>query len=148
MTDTTDIETLEHLLDGLIAAPVERVLAEQLGKTEVQFKRLGQVLRDIDLSVSDMNEAAEKRQKASDQLTKDVAVKLDTMIGRIVALAGEQQVLRSEWQDAHTAAAQESKQRNEASVLSRRRQLHRLALIAPGAGLLSAAAVELIHHLL
>ena len=146
MTDTPDpdIEALEKLLDRLIAAPVDKVMNEQLHSTNKRLKSLSSELGEMERS---LNEAAEKRQKVSDQLIKDVAAKLDGMISRIAEVAGEQQALRSEWEDAHAVATQKSKERDEAGLLSQRQQLRRLALLAPAAGLLSAAAVELIHHL-
>ncbi len=147
MTDIPDpdIEALEKLLDRLIAAPVDKVMNGQLNDTNRRLKSLGSELGEMEHG---LKEAAEKRQKVSDQLIHDVATKIDGMINRITALVEEQQALRRVWQDAHAVAIQESKERDQSVVLSQRRQLYRLALLAPAAGLLSAAAVELIHHLL
>jgi hypothetical protein len=132
MTDPAEPETeqLEKLLDELIAAPVKRVMDGQLNATQNRLKLLSSDL-------SDMKEISEMRQQASERLVKDVAAKLDKLTDRMNLLAGTQEQWRNEWREAHAAIARESEERNEAAIISRRLQLYRLTLLAPGAGLLS-----------
>lgn len=140
MTDDAtgpDIEALEKLLDELIATPVEKVMSEKLKKTQDVLKALSSELNDLKDGV-----------ETSGRQVKAIAINLDQLADRLESVAMHHEHRHAELRAALATMTEQRDAQYEAAVLSQRKQLHRLLLLTPFAGLLSAAAVELIHRFL
>lgn len=139
MTNATDpdIQALEKLLEKLIATPVEKVMNEKLKKTQ-------DVLKALSSDLNDMKDGVE----TSGRQVKAIASNLDQLADRLELVAIHHEHRHAELRAALATMTEQRNAQYEAAVLSQRKQLHRLLLLIPSTGLLSAAAVELIHQFL
>ena len=139
MTDATDpdIEALEKLLEKLIATPVEKVMSEKLKKTQGVLKALS----------SDLNDMKDGLDTSGRQV-ETITISLNQLGDQLGCVAMQHEHWHAELRAALATMTEQRNAQNESAVLSQRKQLHRLLLVMPCAGLLSAAAVELIHQLL
>lgn len=139
MTNATDpdIQALEKLLEKLIATPVEKVMNEKLKKTQ-------DVLKALSSDLNDMKDGVE----TSGRQVKAIASNLDQLSDRLGPVAMHHEHRHAELRAALATMTEQRNAQYEAAVLSQRKSLHRLLLLIPSTGLLSAAAVELIHQFL
>ncbi|KHL24152.1 hypothetical protein PK98_15385 [Croceibacterium mercuriale] len=169
-TNTAEAE-LADLLEKLIAAPVKGELTDHLHEVEDRFREQRKTFAAQISDIRDVTTTEAKRlrgqmegvgalveqhggQGAADAATaRDQAARhaealqarLSDVLGGIAALTAEQRVVRDELRSAREAVAAERRAQAAEDSAARRVQFRNLALLAPGAGLLGAGAVELLH---
>ena len=168
MTESTDadLEALTALLDRLVEAPMQRALDDQFAKLdpkldtqnrllqgqkiniEVLSKEVGKGLGRVRTQLDDLQAAISQ----TDTLRRELAEAVQRVEERLTAImehlehtAANNQAFQAEWQTARAADAASAKEHALAAAKEQQRQGRRLALLAPSAGLLSAAVVELAH---
>lgn len=102
------------------------------------------VLKAVSSDLNDMKDGME----TSGRQVKAIASNLDQLADRLEPVAIHHERRHAELRAALATMTEQRNAQYEAAVLSQRKQLHRILLLILSTGLLSAAAVELIHQFL